>query len=109
MDSIIYPGKPQLLTPTPAPRPQTVAVAPRFQPDPSFSGSMTFVFDQELDEDMEDGSWDGVPRDKPELELSVTVEKVKNFCYFYFFCYFSSILLLFFGKQGAPPEWAHKT
>ncbi|CAN0012314.1 unnamed protein product [Ectocarpus sp. 4 AP-2014] len=48
------------------------------KPDPSFSGSMTFVFDQELDEDMEDGSWDGVARDKPELELSVTVEKVRE-------------------------------
>ncbi|CAM9938658.1 unnamed protein product [Ectocarpus sp. 6 AP-2014] len=48
------------------------------KPDPSFSGSMTFVFDQVLDEDMEDGSWDGVARDKPELELSVTVEKVEE-------------------------------
>ncbi|CAN0544257.1 unnamed protein product [Ectocarpus sp. 12 AP-2014] len=39
---------------------------------------MTFVFDQELDEDMEDGSRDGVATEKPELELSVTLEKVEE-------------------------------
>ena len=46
----------------------------RPQPEPSFFGSMTFVFDQELDEDMEGG---GDGRVKPELELSVTIQKVR--------------------------------
>eukprot|EP00903_Cladosiphon_okamuranus_P013389 g12477.t1 len=44
------------------------------KPEPSFFGSMTFVFDQELDEDMEGG---GDGRVKPELELSVTIQKVE--------------------------------
>ena len=54
------------------------------QPDSSFDGSMTFVFDQEPSEDCGDavaetkgkqsGGEESVP--KPELEVSVTIEKV---------------------------------
>lgn len=45
-----------------------------FQPDPSFFGTITFVFDQETGE----GSKIDARGDKPELEVSVTIQKVRS-------------------------------